>query len=301
MRKIEVIGMPMKYGCYVDGADLSFEYLKDSIEKSLNVKCTKKVDTSYENAVMHKDDKKLKFVEPVMEINKRLYKEVYSTLNDKKFPIIVGGDHSCAIGSISAALDYYSGDVSVIYIDKHADIHDHKTSPSGNIHGMPLSVCIGRCDERFDIGSFKLDTSNLYFVGLCNYEIEEISYIQENNIYCCMDFEVEEKKAERVVKEILSKIKTNNVHISFDSDSIKSDEFPAVNVGVDSKYQDDKGLTLRMIKKILKLLISNLNVCSMDIVEYNPLLDEDGKCKKIVEEILLEIKEGMEVRCDNCK
>lgn len=212
MKKIDVIGMPMKYGCFVDGADLSYSYLKNSFENIFNIKCEKCVDTSYENVVMHKDDKKLKFVEPVMEINKRLYKEVYDSLSCNKFPIIVGGNHSSSIGSISASLDYYEGDVSVIYIDQHADIHNHETSPSGNLHGIPLSVCIGRCDDRFNIGNNKLDISNLYFIGLSNYEIEEISYIQENNISCYMNFEVEERGIESIVKEIIKKIKTNKTN-----------------------------------------------------------------------------------------
>ena len=295
MKKIDVIGMPMKYGCFVDGADLSYSYLKNSFENIFNVKCEKCVDTSYENAVMHKDDKKLKFVEPVMEINKRLYKEVYSSLSNNKFPIIVGGDHSSCIGSISASLDYYEGDVSIIYIDQHADIHNHETSPSGNLHGMPLSVCIGRCDDRFNIGNNKLDISNLYFIGLSNYEIEEISYIQENNISCYMDFVVEEKGVESIVKEIIKNVKTKNVHISFDLDVIKQDDFKAVNVGVEGKYYSEGGLSFKMVKKLLRLLISNLNVSSMDIVEYNPLLDEDGKCKEKIEELLLEVKSSLEV------
>lgn len=295
MKKIDVIGMPMKYGCFVDGADLSYSYLKNSFENIFNVKCEKCVDTSYENAVMHKDDKKLKFVEPVMEINKRLYKEVYDSLSNNKFPIIVGGDHSSCIGSISASLDYYEGDLSIIYIDQHADIHTHETSPSGNLHGMPLSVCIGRCDDRFDIGNNKLDISNLYFIGLSNYEIEEISYIQENNISCYMDFVVEERGIESIVKEIIKNIKTKNVHISFDLDVIKQDDFKAVNVLVEGKYYSEGGLSFKMVKKLLRLLISNLNVSSMDIVEYNPLLDENGKCLEKVEELLLEVKSSLEV------
>ena len=295
MKKIDVIGIPMKYGCFVDGADLSYSYLKNSFETIFNIKCEKCVDTFYENAIMHKDDKKLKFVEPVMEINKRLYKEVYDSLSNNKFPIIVGGDHSSCIGSISASLDYYEGDVSVIYIDQHADIHNHETSPSGNLHGIPLSVCIGRCDDRFDIGNNKLDISKLYFIGLSNYEIEELSYIQENNISCYMDFEIEERGIESVVKEIIKNIKTKNVHISFDLDVIKQDDFKAVNVGVEGKYYSEGGLSFKMVKKLLRLLISNLNVSSMDIVEYNPLLDEDGKCKDKIEELLLEVKSSLEV------
>lgn len=293
MRNIEIIGMPMKYGCYVEGADLSYFALKDSLENVFNV-TSKCIDVSYENPLVHKNDKKLKYVEPVMELSKRLYNSVYNSLNDNKMPVVVGGDHSTIIGSLSGVLDYYNGDVSVIYIDKHADIHTEKTSPSGNLHGIPLSVCMGRCDERFNIGNFKLSTNNLYFVGLSNYEMEEISYIQEKNIYCRMDFEVEEKKVENIVKEIINSIKTKYVHISFDLDVLKTSEFSAVNVGVEKLYQDENGLTLNMVKKILRLLLKNLNVCSMDIVEYNPLLDNDGKCKEKVVEILEEIKGGID-------
>lgn len=298
MTEVQIIGMPMKYGCFVEGADKSYEYLKDTFDKVFGAS-SKVIDTTIENIEAHKNDKKLKYVEPVMEISKRLYNEVYDSLSNNKFPIVVGGDHSTCIGSISASLDYYKGDVSVIYIDKHADIHTHETSPSGNLHGIPLSVCIGRCDDRFNIGEYKLDASNLYFVGLSNYEIEEITYIHENDIYSRMSFEVEEVKVDKIVKEIISKIKTKYVHISFDLDVLKTSEFPAVNVGVESIYQDEYGLTINMVKKLLKLLLTNLNVSSMDIVEYNPLLDKDEKCKNKIEEILNEINGG--INNDNSK
>lgn len=291
MKKTKVIGMPMKYGCMVDGADLSYSYIKDSLENILETKCETVIDTNYPNAKEHLKDKKLKYVEPVMDISKKLYLEVFNSLYDS-FPIIIGGDHSTCIGSISAGLDYYKGDISVIYIDKHADIHTDKTSPSGNLHGIPLSICIGRCDERFNIGNYKLNPENLYYIGLSNFEIEEIEYINNNNITAFMDFEVEEKKAEWIVKEIMKKIKTNNVHISFDLDVLNDAEFHAVNVSVEGLYQDDKGLDLKMVKRILSLLFENLNVVSMDIVEYNPLLDIDLKCKSKIEELLLTIKES---------
>ena len=292
MKEIKVIGMPMKYGCMVEGADLSFFNLKDSLEKILNVKCNTIIDTNYENAVEHLKDKKLKYVEPVMAISNRLYDVVYKSFSKNEFPMIIGGDHSTCIGSISAALDYYQGDISVIYVDKHADIHTDKTSPSGNLHGIPLSVCIGRCDDRFSIGNYKLKPENLYYIGLSNFEIEEINYIHEENICAYMDFEVEEKRAEWIVKEIMKNIHTKNVHISFDLDCIKDEDFHAVNVSVEGTYQDRRGLGFKLAKNILSLLIKNLNIVSMDIVEYNPILDEDGKCKEKIEELLLAIKES---------
>lgn len=292
MKKIEVIGMPMKYGCYVEGADLSYEYLKESLEKILNTKCNNVVNTFYKNPIMYENGSNIKFITPVMEINKKLYSKVYDSIDNNNIPFIVGGDHSSCIGSISAALDYYKGDVSVIYIDQHADIHNDKTTPSGNIHGMSLSVCIGRCDNRFDIGTYKLKPKNLNFIGLSNYEIEEINYIKDNNIRYYEDKDVENNE-EKIVEEILNNIHTKYVHISLDLDSICDDDFHAVNVSVDNLYHNG-GMHFETVKKVLKLLFDKFNVCSMDMVEYNPLLDKDFKCREKIEDILYIIYKGLE-------
>lgn len=292
MRSIDVIGMPMKYGCFVEGADLAFSSMKDSYKKILNPKNIYEIDTNL-GLEEHKKDKHIKYLEQVMEANNRLYNQVSESLNASIFPIIVGGDHSSAIGSIKASLDYTEGDLSVIWIDAHTDIHTEKTTPSGNIHGMPLSVCLGRCDERFNIGKYNLKPENLYYIGVRSYEIEEISYVQESKITCYMDFEVTMRKIENIVKEIIKNIKTKYVHISFDLDCISDKEFSAVNVSVENKYIDGTGLSLKMIKTALSMLLTNLNVCSLDIVEYNPLLDTDLKCKEKYEEILEVIKEAI--------
>lgn len=290
MKNIEVIGMPMKYGCMVEGADLAYEYLKDSLENILGVTCNNVVDTTYDNPEVHKYDNKIKYLESTMECNKRLYDKVYTSLNKGNFPLIIGGDHSLVMASTEAALDTYKGDVSVIYVDKHADIHNEKTTPSGNIHGMPLSICIGRCDERFNIGKYRLDPKNLYFLGLANFEQEEIDYINEANIYHLFDYEITDDKISSIINEIKSMIKTKYVHLSFDLDAIRDDDFHAVNVAVESTYQDDKGMSYETTKRLVKEILNNFNICSMDIVEYNPLLDPDGECKKKIENILLDIK-----------
>lgn len=290
MRNIEVIGMPMKYGCMVEGADLAYGYLKNSLEEILGVTCNNVVDTTYDNPKEHLNDNKIKYLEPVMECNKRLYDKVYKSLKDGNFPLIVGGDHSLVMASTEASLDVYDGDVSVIYVDKHADIHNEKTTPSGNIHGMPLSICIGRCDSRFDIGKNRLKPENLYFLGLANFEQEEIDYINEANIYHLMDYEISDSNISEIINDIKRRINTKYVHLSFDLDAIKDEDFHAVNVSVESTYQDDKGMNYSTVRMLISEILKSFNVCSMDIVEYNPLLDNDGKCKKKVEEILLDIK-----------
>jgi len=294
MKNISIIGMPMKYGCFVDGADMSFDWMFNSINEIFKNKSICKINTNLDNKKEHMHDKKLKYVEQVMEVSNRLYNKVYSNLERGNFPLIVGGDHSSAIGSVSASLDYYKGDVSVIWFDAHMDIHNHNTSPSGNIHGMPLSICIGRCDDRFNIGNYKLDPGNLYYIGVRSYELEEMNYVREQNITCYMDFETYERGIDKIIDEIAKNIKTKYVHLSFDFDSLSEIEFPSVNVGVNGDYQDNGGFDLETVKKAIELMLTKLNVCSMDIVEYNPLLDEDKKCLKKAEEILEIVNNSLE-------
>lgn len=286
MKKIDVIGMPLKYGCYVNGADKSYEYLKDILEKEFNTK-SKCIDCNIKTSNNYN---KLKFLNENIIANKRLYTEVINSVNNNNIPLIVGGDHSLLIGSVGAILDYYK-DVSVIYIDKHADIHTEDTSPSGNIHGIPVAVCLGE-SKIYNISKNKLNKNNLYYIGLSNYEKEEIDYIKKNNIYYKESSEI--KNIDDVIEDVIKKINTKYVHISFDLDVIKPSLFKAVNVCMENVYQDEFGLTIEDVKKILFKFISRTNVCSMDMVEYNPVLDKDLECKKIINDLLIEIKKGFD-------
>ena len=282
MKKVDVIGVPMKYGCFLDGADMAFESTRDIYEN--NFDNIKEIDNHVSDSSEYKKGSKLKYESAVKEITNRLYNEVTKSLNDNHFPLTIGGDHSTAIGSLSASLEYYKGDVSVIWFDAHTDIHTEETTPSGNIHGIPLSVCIGRCkDDKLNISKYKLDPKNLYYIGIRSYEKEEMEYIKKENIIKYSDIDVIEKGIEKVIDEIASKIKTKYVHLSFDLDVLNDEVFPAVNVLLHKTYVSGKGLDFDIVNKGLKLLFEKLNIISMDIVEYNPLLDKNLNCKKKIE------------------
>ena len=120
-----------------------------------------------------------------------------------------------------------------------------------------------------------------------------MDYIKESNIFHLMDHEVNEENIEKIVNDIKSRIKTKNVHISFDLDSIRAEDFPAVNVAVENTYQDETGMSYNTAKKTLELLLKELNVCNMDFVEYNPTLDKDKKCIEKIEELLKVIRENL--------
>lgn len=286
MKRIDIIGMPLKYGCYVEGADKSYEYLKDILEKVFNTK-SKCIDCNIKKIGR---DNKLKYLNENIEANKRLYNEVTNSLNNNLIPFTIGGDHSLLIGSVGAVIDYYK-DVSVIYIDKHADIHTENTTPSGNIHGIPVAVCLGE-SKIYNISNNKLNPKNLYYIGLSNYEKEEMDYIKSHNIYYKKSNEID--NIDELIEDILKRINTKYVHISFDLDVIKPTLFNAVNVCMENIYQDEFGLTIDNVKEILFKLISRTNISSIDMVEYNPMLDRDFKCREIVKDILIEIKKGID-------
>ena len=292
MKKVDVIGVPMKYGCFLDGADMAFESTRDIYEKKFDN--IKEIDNHVKDSSEYKEESKLKYESAVKEITNRLYNEVSKSLSNGNFPLTIGGDHSTAIGSVSASLEHYKDDVSVIWFDAHTDIHTDETTPSGNIHGIPLSVCIGRCrDDKLNISKYKLDPENLYYIGIRSYEKEEIEYVEKENITKYSDVDVIEKGIEKVVDEISSKVKTKNVHLSFDLDVLNDDEFPAVNVLLHKTYVSGNGLNFDIVNKGLKLLFEKLNITSMDIVEYNPLLDKDLSCKKKIEILVDTVKNSI--------
>lgn len=292
MKKVDVIGVAMKYGCFLDGADKAFESTKDIYEN--NFKNIIVIDNYVSDNSEYKEGSKLKYECAVRELTNKVYNKVLESLNDNNFPLIVGGDHSTSIGSLSASLEYYKGDLSVIWFDAHTDIHTDETTPSGNIHGIPLSVCIGRCnDDKLSISKYKLNPKNLYYIGIRSYEKEEIEYVKKENIIKYSDTDVMKKGIEKVVDEISNKINTKNVHLSFDLDVLNDEVFPAVNVLLHKTYVSGKGLEFDIVNMGLKLLFEKLNITSMDIVEYNPLLDKNFECKKKIEILVDTVKNSI--------
>ena len=197
----------MKYGCFLDGADMAFESTRDIYEK--NFDNIKEINNQVKDSSEYKEGSKLKYESAVNEINSRLYNEVNKSLSKGNFPLTVGGDHSMAIGSVSAALNYFKGDTSVIWFDAHTDIHTDKTTPSGNIHGIPLSVCIGRCNDSLSYTEYKLDPKNLYYIGIRSYEKEEIEYVEKEDITKYSDVDVIEKGIEKGEKKRNKEIALN--------------------------------------------------------------------------------------------
>ena len=205
------------------------------------------------------------------------------------FPIVVGGDHSIAIGSVSGTKMAFPNErLGVVWIDAHADLHSPWTTPSGNVHGMPLALLMhiekkGRNRPRvytmdtwdhlrkIGVNGPKLLPSDLVFIALRDYEPEEEAIIKEHGIKVIKVSEVRSKGAEAAVAETLAHLSLcSRIHVSFDVDSLD----PSISVGTGTPVPD--GLDLDEARMLLSLLCASPKTVTLDVVEINPSLDTNN-------------------------
>ncbi len=294
---IDIIGAPVFYGCDKRGVDYGATMLMNSglievFKKYHNVEYYG--DISIPN-INEKDkyaiNKKMKYLDGVIQANLNLKEKVYKSLIKNKMPIIIGGDHSVALGSIAGGIKYYGDDYAVVWIDAHADLNTDDTTPSGNIHGMPLATALGLGHESLQSiysDTLKLKPKNLYILGCRDLDWGEKEIIQKMNINTKSVEQTKDKGIDVVVDQIVLELKMNNihnVHVSFDIDCMDPSEAPGTGTPVHG------GFLMKACEIILIKLIDSSLVKSFDFVEYNPLLDEDYQtrniCMKLMDTISL--------------
>lgn len=223
-----------------------------------------------------KPNKKLKGLSTVMLINNQNYCNMLDGILNGLVPVCLGGDHSLAMSSIAALSDTAGpNDIAVIYVDGHTDINTAESSLTGYIHGMPLAEALGLCPKELDIGENKIHLygENLYIVGARSIDPEEYVICEKQGVHLYTANDVKARGAEEILNEILKDIGDKKIHLSFDVDSIDGDEFPSTG------YVMPDGLSFECIYGILKKVIER-GISSLDVVEYNPLLDTDGTDKE---------------------
>ena len=200
--------------------------------------------------------------------------------NDKTIPLIIGGDHSVALGSISASLSNYD-DLNLLWIDAHPDINTPQTSPSGNIHGMVTSTLLGEGDPSLtSLVDSKLLAKNLYFLGVKDPDKSELEIIKKLNIYSLSVNDILLKGFGNALAGLFSNLKDKKVYVSLDLDSI--DILDAPGVGIPSRG----GFDYREIKYIADQ-IAKLDVIAMDIVELNPERDVNFQTARLALELAI--------------
>ena len=274
---INIINACTDLGVHVDGANLGPELLT----KELNIK---KDTINKENIV--KSTNKLDLKKNLSEVNKftsQIYNKTLEILENGDFPLLIGGDHSSAIGSALASRK--CNNIGVIWIDAHGDYNTFETTRTGNLHGLPLAAITGyKCDllTNFITNEF-INPKNTVIVGARSIDPWEIGNLEDAGVTIFTTQDIHEKGSQAIMDEAF-KIALNNTdgtHISYDLDVIDPMIAPGVSV------PEVNGITLYEANEIMDYLVNRKqDIKSMDIVEFNPTKDINNKTKTIALELI---------------
>ncbi len=231
------------------------------------------------------DCEKLKKENFVKSVCSKLRLKTLEVLKEGFFPFVIGGDHSISAGSLSAVSSVYfkknKQRPGLIWFDAHADLNTHLTSPSGNMHGMPLASLIGEdvkhLSEVVDSGFF--DTEKVVFLGLRDLDPGEKSLLEKKNISHFSVEKIREEGVENIAKKV-NLIVGDDYCLSFDVDSLDPSCAPGVGTPVFNGFHLEEAISL------LHLILKKGNLISLDFVEYNPLRDINNKTQECVKRLL---------------
>ncbi|URZ05865.1 arginase [Clostridium felsineum] len=285
---IDILGVPIYYGSDRKGVDLGPDKLREKNFKTLITKYNHKVRDMGDIKVPFIPEKdkfkfspKMKFLKPIVETDTELANKVYESLSLGNFPFIIGGDHSLGLGSIVGA-SKADENLAVIWIDAHTDINTDKTTESGNVHGMPLAAAMGiGASELTDIchKGHKLKPENVFIIGARSIDKGELQLINEKNLTFYSTETVKKIGTKTIINEIFEKLAKNNinsVHLSFDIDCLDKSIVPGTGTPVSD------GLNIDDTKLLIGAILKSGLVKSMDLVEFNPLLDRNNKTENLV-------------------
>ena len=224
-----------------------------------------------------------KYLEETADVSRELRNEVEGALADGAFPLALGGDHSIAIGSVGGSAT--AGSTGVVWFDAHADFNTPETTPSGNVHGMPLSALLG--DGYFDgrewANAPTVSEENVAIVGLRSVDDRERERLNDSDVTGYTMGEIDERGFAAVCEEAFEVATdgTDGVHVSFDMDLVDPEEAPGVGTPVRG------GITYREAHTAMDHVDEHLDdIRSMDIVEVNPILDSHNRTAELAVDLL---------------
>ena len=229
----------------------------------------------------------LRSYEQVVDVDRRLYGQVKESLERGHFPVVLGGDHSIAAGSIAAASKHYEGrgGIGVIWIDAHGDWNDQHSTPSGNMHGMPFSAVCGQgpdCMVDFGQGPAFVDVRHCVQIGGRDIDDEERVRMKNAGVTVFPINVIDKYGMDEVMRRALKVAGegTAGIHLSFDVDAITPEAAPGTGTVVHS------GLTVREAFLAVETLAESGKLVSLDMVEVNPILDERNKTGILASELI---------------
>lgn len=279
-KKISMIGLPMDLGQTRRGVDMGPSAIRYAgVVERLEV-LEIEVDDLGDIVVgrprlIENPNSNLKNLELVAKGNALLAEKVDKIIEDGSFPLVLGGDHSIAIGTLAGVAKHYKN-LGVIWYDAHGDLNTEETSPSGNIHGMPLAISIGLGHpDLVNIHGYapKIKPENVVIIGARSLDHGEKELIRAKGIKVFTMHEIDRLGMTKVMEESINYLKkrTDGVHLSLDLDGIDPQDAPGVGTPVIG------GISYRESHLAMEMLAETNIVTSAEFVEVNPILDERNK------------------------
>jgi arginase len=285
---VAVIGAPLDLGAGRRGVDMGPSAIRyaglDARIEELGRTCLDwgNVETAVAEAT-EVGDEQARFLPQILDTCERIAALVEGAARDGRLPLVLGGDHSVALGTLGG-LARLQGPGGVLWIDAHADLNRPETSPSGNVHGMALAAALGLAGERFSRDGWPLpsvDPKRVALVGVRALDEGERELLGrlDARVYTMSD--VDRFGVERAVRESLAHIAGPGfVHVSLDMDALDPDVAPGVGTPVRG------GLSYREAHLALELVAESGLANALEVVEVNPILDRENETGKLAVELV---------------
>ncbi len=305
MKNIKLIEVPSEIGAGTRGASLGIDAIKiaalDFMSNFFVHFPSEKIEA--ENNLLFEPIQSpyAKRLNGVLIMTERISKSIKETINNNFFPVVISGDHSNSMGTIAGIkMAKPQSRLGIIWIDAHADLHTPYTTPSGNMHGMPLSASIADDNEESKVHepdektkkqweqlknfgkiSPKVLPEDIVFISLRDYEKEEKHLIEKYGMKVITTAELRRKGPENVVRASLRYLtECTDIYVSFDVDCLDS----SITKGTGTPVSN--GLKEREAEDLVSKFMQNRKICCFEITEVNPTLDKENLMAEIAFNIL---------------
>ena len=293
-QKIRIIGVPMDLGASRRGVDMGpsalrvaglqarIKQLGHQVEDIGNIQVKQAEEMSY-------GEKRAKYLQEISETCKDLADAAEKSLNEGFLPLVLGGDHSIAAGVAAGVADFYrkqKKQIGYLWLDAHGDMNTPDSSPSGNVHGMPLATIMGfGATELVDLLGFKpkAEPGNIVVVGARDLDAQERKIAKKSGVHVFTMRDIDERGMREVMSEALKYATddTGGVAVSLDMDFVDPADAPGVGTPVRG------GVTYREAHLAMEMIADSEAMVSMEVVEINPVIDEHNRTALLGVELIL--------------
>jgi arginase len=288
--QIDIIGVPIDLGADRRGVDMGpsamrYAHLRQKLEALGHaVNDTGNIEVPIAETCTI-DEPNLKYIDCIVPMARRAAGAVATSVTGGRFPLVLGGDHSLSLGSVRGAAK--TRKLGLIWVDAHADFNTEKTTPSGNIHGMPLSALCGRGDVRltrlWEENPVAVDPRRVAVVGARDLDEGEKANLREAGVMVMGMEQIDRLGMSTAVERAIERVSqdVDGIYLSFDMDALDPRHAPGVGTPVAA------GLTQREGHVAVELIGETGRLAGMDIVEVNPILDVQNQTASLAVEYVL--------------